>query len=38
MKKVMVLLSVFGTNDALQGVPRSAFGRKAASILAQWFM
>jgi hypothetical protein len=31
-------LSVFGTDDALWGIPRSAFRRIAKSIAARWFV
>jgi hypothetical protein len=31
-------LSVFGTDDALRGVPHSAFGRTTMSIVARWFV
>jgi hypothetical protein len=31
-------LSVFGTDGALQGIPRSAFGRTSTLITAQWFV
>jgi hypothetical protein len=31
-------LSVFGTDDALRGVPHNAFGRIAMLIRTRWFM